>query len=113
VALDTVQDYVSQARVLLQDTVQPYRYPDPDLLTALNIGQLEARRERPDLYLTVTSVPAYTAVDSTAVTMDQQYRLPFLYFVVGFAQLRDQEEGQDARAAVFLSKFVSQLTGRA
>ena len=29
----------------------PYRYPDDDLIDALNIGLLEARRLRADLFL--------------------------------------------------------------
>ena len=46
--LDTVQDYITDARVLLQDLISPYRYDDPSLLTALNVALLEARRLRAD-----------------------------------------------------------------
>ena len=49
-ALDTVQDYVSAARVLLQDTVAPYRYSDADMIAELNLAILEAKRVRPDLF---------------------------------------------------------------
>jgi hypothetical protein len=47
-ALNTVRDYVSRCRVLLQDTVSTYRYPDVDLVESLNEGLLEMLRLRPD-----------------------------------------------------------------
>ena len=49
-ALDTVADYVNYARVLLQDQVNsPYRYPDADLLMALNMAFPEAKKLRPEM----------------------------------------------------------------
>lgn len=109
-ALDTVADYVTRARVLLEDKVAPYRYPDDDLVQALSLGVLEARRMRPDLFLGRTAaLPSFTANNSDAVDIDPMYRTAFLYYVVGHAQLRDAEDTQDARAAVFLNKFISQL----
>jgi len=109
-ALDTVSDYVTAARVLLQDQISPYRYPDPDLVQALNMGVLEARRLRPDLFLTsFSSLPSFTTNDATAVNIDPQYRVSFVYYICGQAQLRDEEDTQDARATVFLNKFVAQL----
>lgn len=109
-ALDTVADYIAEARILLQDTVVPYRYTDAELITAFNVGLLEARKLRADLFLG-RSVPSFTAVDTTAVTMDEQYRLPFVYFIVGQAELRDEEDTQDTRAGALLTKFKAQLVG--
>jgi hypothetical protein len=111
--LTTVQDYLDSARTLLQDTVNsPYRYSNADLVNALNLGILEIRRLRPDLmraYLR-TSLPSYsTSSLSTTVALDVMYRTALLYYICGQAQLRDDETNQDARAAVFLNKFVSQL----
>ncbi|MCA6318324.1 hypothetical protein [Phenylobacterium sp.] len=112
-ALDTVGDYVARARVLMQDTVDaPYRYSNVELVEALNLALLEARRLRPDLMIAFfkTSIPTYSASSlTTAVSIDEQYRTAFLYYIVGHAQLRDEENTQDARASVFLNKFVSQL----
>jgi len=108
-ALDTVQDYVKAARVLLQDQVAPYRYPDTDLVQALSFAMLEARKQRPDLFL--NSAPQnYTIVDTTKVAVDIQYRVAILYYVCGTAQLRDDENTQDSRAAGFLAKFSSAMT---
>jgi hypothetical protein len=109
-ALDTVQDYVTAARVLLQDQSAPYRYPDLDLVAALSFAMLEARKLRPDLFLTTTP-QNFTANDATAVSIDMQYRMPILYYLCGFAQLRDDENTQDARAAGLLGKFTAGMTG--
>jgi hypothetical protein len=111
-ALDTVQDYLDKARVLLQDTVQPYRYSDAELVSCLDEAILECRRLRPDLLRNYfrTSLPDFSPTALTApVPIDPQYRMAFVYYVTGQAQLRDEENTQDARATVFLNKFVSQL----
>lgn len=113
-ALDTVQDYIDRARTLLNDTVAPYRYPDTDLVEALNMGVLEARRIRPDLFRTffraTAGLPEYGVSDTTEeVEIDPQYRVTFVYYIVGQIQLRDEEDLQDDRAAAFLNKFNSQL----
>jgi hypothetical protein len=108
-ALDTVGKVLDYSRILLQDTIEPYRYPTPQLIDILNFSLLDARRLRPDLFLaTSTQVPFYT--DSNEVlTIDQQYRLALVYFIVGHAQLRDEEDVQDVRAAAMLEKFSSML----
>ena len=111
-ALDTVTNYVTEARILLQDTVPTYRYSDAELIMTLNLAIMTARRNRPDLFLSVTTLPQFTATDITAGTpfaMDGQYRVAFLFFMVGFAQLRDEEDTQDTRAAAFIGKFTQQL----
>ena len=108
--LGTVADYVAQARIPLQDQVEPFRYATDDLVQALNMSVMQARRIRPDLFLkTFSSLPSFSAADTTPVEVDPQYRVAFLYFIVGHAQLRDEEDTQDARAAAFINKFVSQL----
>ena len=113
-ALDKVSDYVRVARVLLQDTVEDYRYSDAELVENLNLGLLEMRRLRPDLLRAYfrTAIPTYTATTSglnTLVQVDAQYRVALLYYICGQAQLRDDENNEDARATVFLNKFVAQM----
>lgn len=111
--LATVGDYVKEARVLLQDTRVPYRYPDADLVAALNIGLQEAYRLRADLFLASLSftVPDFdtAGVLTTPVPIEVGYRQPFVYYMVGRAQLRDQEDTTDARAGALLQKFVGQM----
>jgi hypothetical protein len=111
-ALDTVQDYIDRARGILVDSVEPYRYPDQDLVEALNMAVMEARRLRPELMRSFFrgSLPEFQASDTTAaVPIDPMYRSAFLYYVCGHAHLRDDEVTTDSRAAGFLNKFVAQL----
>jgi hypothetical protein len=111
-ALDTVQDYVDRARVLLLDQVEPYRYPTEDLVEALNMGILETRRLRPDLVKSFfrSSLPDFSAdALSATVPIDPMYRVAFVYYICGNAQLRDNEDNQDSRSAAMLNKFVAQM----
>ncbi len=110
-ALETVADYLRESRILLQDFVEPYRYPDAALLRAMNMGFQEVRRLRPDLlrrYLR-TKLPHYTDAAQT-VDMEEQYRLPLVWFITGYAQLTDDEDVQDQRAAGFVAMFMNTLT---
>lgn len=111
-ALDTVQDYIDRARVLLLDQSQPYRYPDADLVENLNMGFLEIRRLRPDIVSKyfLTTLPDFTTAQmSSTVPLDPMYRVALLYYICGHAQLRDDENTQDARATIFLNKFTAQM----
>lgn len=112
-ALDTVGQYLEESRRLLQDEVVPYRYPDDDLVDALNIGILEARRLRADLFLPLFEIPwadpSGTINMAAPVTLDPQYRPSLVYYIVGRAQLRDDEPTVDQRASALMSKFTQQL----
>lgn len=112
-ALDTVEQYLTEARRLLLDEVEPYRYPDVDLVDALNIGLLEARRIRPDLFLRKFDLPFFDTsgtIDTAAkVPIDPMYRSSLIYYICGRAQLRDDESTTDQRAAGFMQKFTAQL----
>lgn len=114
--LNTVQDYLTDARVLLLDQNAPYRYDDPSLLTALNVTLLEVRRLRADLFVFSDRyggrVPSYAANDNTKVPIEEQFRLAVLHGLVGHAIERDQEDVQDARAVAFLNIMNSILTGK-
>lgn len=123
--LQKLQDWITAARILLQDKVFPYRYPDEDLASALNFAFTECSRIRPDILLefkytgrsrTYTrlnndGMPVYS-IDNMEdiVACPPQYKMAFLYFVVGQAQLRDSTETQDERATAFLNRFIAQLT---
>lgn len=111
-ALVTVQDFIDRCRQLLLDKVAPFRYSDDSLVSGLNDAILEARRIRPDLLAAYfnTAIPQYSAAAPTAtVFIDQMYRSAFVYYMCGQAQLRDDENNEDARATIFLNKFTSQL----
>jgi hypothetical protein len=111
-ALDQVQDYISDTRTILLDTVAPYRYDDPSLLVAFNVTLLEARRLRADLFVYAgPTVPFYAANDATPVPMEPPFRLALVFGTVGHALTRDQDDVQDARATVFMGLFYNILLG--
>jgi predicted HAD superfamily phosphohydrolase len=124
VALKTINDYVCRARGLLQDLVAPYRYSDALLMAGLNLAMGEISRIRPDIVLadrysqgtseTDQTVPFDELVFDSIVPSDDvpvppQHRMALLMFMVGYAQLHDNEDVEDARAAALLNKFVAQL----
>ncbi len=110
-ALETLGDYLEEARTLLQDKHEPYRYSDAELVSALNIGLAEARRVRADLFLPRGDIPFFATGSSvnTKVPMEPMYRPTLVYYIVGRAQLRDDENTTDARAGALLGKFTAQL----
>jgi len=111
-ALDAVEDYITDARVLLLDTVLPYRYDDGSLLIALNTMITQMRRLRPDLFVYADDdLPAFTAVDDTVIPIESQFRLALVYGLVSHALSRDQEDVQDARATSFMGLFENILLG--
>lgn len=112
-ALETVAKYIAYARELLQDEKDtPYRYSDASLARALSLALPEAKKLRPDLFINVT-IPDITANDATVVPMDEMYRTALVYYMVGIAQLRDDEEVTDQRAAGFLGMFTAKLVAGA
>lgn len=116
-ALVTISDYINDARTLLQDTVAPYRYDDPSLLTAMNVTLLEGRRIRPDLFVYMRQangdggVQSFASNDGSKVQIEEQFRLAFLHGLVAHALERDQEDIQDARASTFFGIFNTILLG--
>lgn len=113
-AYNTVTDYIDDARVLLVDTISPYRYDDPSLLVALNVTLLEARRLRADLFIYATAdgkVPSFDQNADQPINIEEQFRLAIVHGIVGHALERDQEDIQDNRATAFLKVFNEILVG--
>ena len=111
-ALEAVEDYVTDARVLLLDTTIPYRYDDGSLLIAMNTMITQMRRLRPDLFVyQQDDLPAFTAVDDTVVHIEKPFRLALVYGMVSHAIARDQEDIQDSRATAFMGLFENILLG--
>jgi hypothetical protein len=131
---NSVADYVSAARLVLQDMVAPYRYPDSDVVGALNIALVEMGRLRPDMFLDLKYQsplrkgdiddgfpPAYSLTDivanpdgsysSTAmVPVPAKYAHAVNWFVSGWLQFLDVTDTQDQRAQGFIQKFQMHLT---
>lgn len=111
--LETVQDYITDSRVLLQDTIQPYRYDDDSLLAAFNMALLEGRRLRPDLFIYRhgEKVPYFPAISGAEVCIEPQFRQAFVFGTCAHAMSRDQEDIQDTRATSFNDNFHDYLIG--
>jgi hypothetical protein len=112
-ALDTVSDYVDDIRTLLQDTVAPFRYDDPSIITAFNVTLLETRRVRADLFVQHYKgrVPFFAEVGDQPVCIEEPFRLALVFGTASHAMARDQEDVQDARASSFMGVFYTILTG--
>jgi hypothetical protein len=116
----TIGAVISQARTLLQDVTPTvnglYRYTDQDLTDNFNGAMIEARKLRPDLFLTYglrTPLPLYTTSnlsDGTLFPVDEQYFTAFIWYVVGRAELREDTFTDDSRAVSLMNKFISALT---
>jgi hypothetical protein len=114
--LNSVADYMADARTLLQDVIPNYRYDEPSMLRALNAALLETRRQRADLFVFKLGVrgqvQAFTEVDDTYVDIEPQFRLGLLYRLCGHALARDQEDVQDIRATAFFNLANGVFVGR-
>jgi hypothetical protein len=117
----TWQSLLDDARVLLQDTREPYRLQDSEILSLLNRALQELGRLRPDAFFTkfdLTSgeiivpviedtdpdpqvgedtddvadpvVDAVEALDGN-VSVPSQFHSALVYFVVGSAEVVDDE----------------------
>lgn len=108
----TIQDILDEARVYIQDEIEPYRYSDEDLVDYLNNGISEIRRIRPDFFvgLFYSDLPQFTISDlGEDYPLDEQTNTAITYFVAGNAALRDDEHVNDGRAAGLLGLFQAKL----
>ncbi len=121
----TYQELIGEARDLLQDSVLPNRFTDQFLTDQLNRGLQDIGRIRPDAYYNLfnqnnlnvpevlisgTPDPATTEVIWTDdVQVELQFYTPLVVYVVGSAELTDDEYTLDNRAGLLLSQFHSSI----
>lgn len=111
----TYQTAINEAREILQDTDEPYRYDDPILLNILNRALQELGRIRPDAFWTTFStddidVPEVATIDlSTTFPLPMQFYLPVVSFIVAWAEVLDDEFTADGRAGMLLQQFKTQV----
>lgn len=108
-----LSDLIEQAREIVQDEVEPYRYSDVRLYRTLNTAFTEAYRIRPDLFVGLDFVIPYVAPADSGDTfpLDQQFYLAFVDFVVATVEFSDDEWTIDNRAMAFLQMFTTRLGG--
>lgn len=121
----TYQDVVTEARVLLQDTDDAsYRYSNTNLIAIYNRGLQALARVRPDamydLYSAnslnvpelVESSPGAGQVLWTATFgLEMQFFNPLIAYMVGIAEIVDDEYAEDGRAAMLLAAFKNEVLG--
>lgn len=122
----TLDDLVSEVRLMLKDRRAPFRYSDDDIVEGVNTALREVKRLRPDAYLkyVTQSEPAFLPIDlpdyttaslglvpPTAFPIEEQFYNAVLYHVVGKIQLGDDEFAVDNRAMTLLAAFRQQLLG--
>ncbi len=121
----TYQDVVTEARVLLQDTDSTgYRWSNTVLLAIYNRALQALARIRPDacydLYdnnsLNVPElVESSPGSGQTAWTdnfgLEMQFFNPLVHYVVGMAEVVDDEYTEDGRAQLLLGQFKANIVG--
>ena len=104
----TLQDVVTQARDILQDSVSPFRYSDPKLEQYANDYLHMMRRESPDLFFGSLTAALTNLVLANDFPLGWEYVQRAAAYVVGRADLWEAEHAESGRAAGMLG-----LSGRA
>lgn len=118
----TYQDVLTEARVILQDSdSSKYRVSDIDLVAKLNRSLQELYRMRPDAFYnsydfeTDASEPTVGEITvarlSREFAPDMMFYTAIVYFVVGSAELLEDEYTTDGRAATLLAGFRQAVIG--
>ncbi len=112
----TYGQMLTQARTLLQDQSQPYRYQDAELYFALTEAMADARACRPDLFLVVglDAAPTFitSALANTVFPLAWQYAPAFIDYIVSRAETRDDTYTDNGRATILAARFISRMTGK-
>lgn len=106
----TVGDVIVQVRGILQDD-EGERWVDDKVYRTLNLGLLEARRMRPDMFRgMLDNVPQYVPTDvDVPIAFEQQYIPALVLYTAGMLQAYDIEGVEDQRAAAMLTTFTAKL----
>lgn len=121
----TYEDVVTEVRVLLQDTdATLQRYSDTNLLDILNRGLQDLARIRPDsmydLYsannlnvpeLVLASPGTGQTLWTDTFSIELMFYAPLVIYLVGVAEIVDDEYTVDGRAAFMLSQFRNSVIG--
>lgn len=111
----TYQTAIDEAREILQDTVEEFRYSDGMLLNVLNRALQEIARIRPDAYWDTFSasdivVPEIETADlGDTFLLPMQFYSPIVSFIVAWAEIVDDEYTQDGRAGLLIQQFKAQV----
>ena len=118
-ATKTYENLITEARTLLQDTDSAgYRFSNQVLLDILNRALQTVGRLRPDScysFFQIDDLGVPEVVEAGAVTgqtnwtekfqLDFMFYPPIVHYVVGMAEMTDDEYTEDGRAVALLSQF--------
>lgn len=110
----TVGNVVQAVREIIQDERAPYRVSDDNLARYISEALSEARRLRPDLFLTTLrdAVPFYTAANmATVIPLPDMLYPQVVNYAAGRTDLREDTFAQDGRAITLLQAFGVALVG--
>ncbi len=106
----TIQDIIDIARVTLQDTDSTaYRYSDPEMLDAANLGIKAIKRMRPDLFFGGYATPLSDLTAAGTYPLAPEYEPALANYIVYWVSSRDEEYTSDGRAPAFYSLFKEQI----
>lgn len=119
------QNLVYESREMLQDTdADDPRYADSTLLNILNRGLQDLGRIRPDIAYNLfsdnslnipeiveTSPGAGQVIWSDPFGLEMQFYPAMLSYLVGVAEITDDEYSEDGRAALFMQAFHNNAIG--
>lgn len=110
----TYEDIRDRARTILQDN-DGIRYPDAEVVDAINIALVEIYRLRPDAYINSYEQPVPTITTGTLTNdldVHVSFQQPMVFLVAGWLELRDAEHVEQARALGLLDRAEIMMTGR-
>lgn len=123
----TYENLVYESREMLQDTDDEPRYANSTLLNILNRALQDLGRIRPDIAYTIfaansLNVPEVIHDDDAPAGPDQvlwsdvfglemQFYPTMLSYIVGVAEITDDEYTEDGRAALFMQSFHNNAIG--
>ncbi len=111
----TVAQVLTSVRTITQDQLQPYRVPDAELILYVSEAIGEARRVRPDMFISNfrNTIPIYeeSTMATDTIGIADMYFSQVVNYVAGRADLREDEFAVDGRAMSLMNAFGIALTG--
>ena len=108
----TIGGVITDARTILNDSAGD-RYTDTELISDFNNAVSQTKAIRPDAFIFGEALPEYTTADlAVDFPMAEIFVQSFVYYLVGNAELRDDEFAVDNRAMTLLAAYRRNLTGR-